>query len=169
MSRIGKVLLGFNAFIDGEGYIGLASKFEPSSPVPKTKTVSSPGLAGEIDRNISKWEKSQPKLTLSDYIPSVIAMVGNPTSVGKVLTLIGAVGEGANLKTVEYKITGEWIKEEAAEWADEADAEIAFTISAQTWQMSIDGKEVKYIDYIKNEVRLNGVSINDQLKAAIRA
>ena len=162
-----KVLQGMNAFIDGEEYIGIAVNVEPSVPKPKTKEIASPGHAGTIDVPTSKWQKSEPKITLRDYPPQVLGVIGNPESIDKPLTLIGVMGAD-DQRTVEIEVTGLWKETEASEWADDADAETAFTVSARTYQLKVDAREVLFIDYERNIVRLNGEEVTRDLNTALR-
>ena len=162
-----KLLHGLNAFIDGEEYIGVAVKVEPSLPKPKTKEISSPGHAGTIDLATSKWQKSEPKITLHDYRPEVIGVIGNPDSIDKPLTLIGVMAADDS-RTVEIEVTGLWKETEASEWADDADAEVSFSVSARTYLLTIDGSEVLFIDYERNIVRLNGNEVTSDLNKALR-
>lgn len=164
---IPKVLQGLNAFIDGDQFIGIATKVDPSLPKPKVKGVNSPGHAGEIEVATSKWEKSEPKLTLADYHPKALAMVGDPASLEKTLNLIGVIGADDS-RTIEIEVTGLWKSNDATEWATDSDAELSFTVAARTYKLIIDGKEIRYIDYERNIVRINGKDINSDLNKALR-
>ncbi|CAA0097551.1 Uncharacterised protein [BD1-7 clade bacterium] len=162
-----KVMQGLNAFVDGDEFIGVATKVEPSLPKPKNKEINSPGHAGAIDVPTHKWEKSTPKLTLQDYPPQVIALVGDTDALDKPLTLIGVIGAD-DQRVIEIEVTGLWTAAEPSEWADDADAELAVTVSARTYKLTIDGKEVLFIDYERNDVRINGKNKTNALNKALR-
>lgn len=169
MSRIPELLSGMNAFIDGDTFIGKVVKFAPDEPNPITKETSNPGHAGKFKRATGKWSESMPKLTLASYEDAVLGMVGNDDSVDKVVRVVGAVKTRTGYKNVVYEYSGLWEEIEHPEWADEADIEISFGVSARKWKLTIDGEEIKYIDYELTIVRLLGADKSSELRSIIGA
>ncbi len=164
---IKQVVTGLNAFIDGESFIGTASKVELSIPKPKVKETNSPGHGGTIEVPTSKWEKAEPKITLCDYPARIIGLVGSQASIDTPLRLVGTIG-GNDHRTIICEVSGFWKSVEAGEWNEDTEAELSFMVSARTYRLTIDGLESIFIDYEQNIVRLNGVEQNAAINRALR-
>jgi len=162
-----KVLQGMNCFIDGQEFIGVATKAAIIYPQPKMKEVASPGFAGMRKLQTGKWELEDLKVTLQDYPPQIIGLVGNPQSGEKPVQLIGAFGP-QDPRTVTVTITGPWNTLEGEEWADDSDSSLSFGIYPEVYTLQIDGKEVVYYDCEAGEVRLNGQSMTADLNKRLK-
>ena len=162
-----KVLQGMNCFIDGEEFIGTATKAGIVFPQPKTKEVASPGYAGLRKLQTGKMEIEDIKITLQDYPAEVIAMVGHPDSVDKALQLIGVIGP-KDPRTITITVSGPWNSLEGDEWADDSDGALNFGVFPEEYKLEIDNKEVVYYDVEANEVRLDGKSITKDLNKRLK-
>jgi len=166
--RLPEVLLGMNMFVGGDTYMAKVTKLQLSAPKPITKEVNSPGLGGAIEVNTRKWTKAEPMFTVQGYVPKLMAMVGNPASIEEPVTFIGVMGADQE-QTVEVEVSGLWKDPEYGDWETDANATSDYKIAAREYQIKIEGKEVFYIDYESNEVRVDGVNVNAELNKRLRA
>ena len=162
-----KILQGMNCFIDGQEFIGVATKAAIVYPQPKMKDVMSPGLAGMRKLQTGKWELEALKVTLQDYPPEVISLVGHPDSTEKPVQLIGAFGPH-DARTVTVDIRGPWVSLEGEEWADDSDSSLSFGIYPEVYSLQIDGKDVVFYDAEAHEVRLGGQSMTADLNKRLK-
>ncbi len=167
MMAIPKVLQGLNAFVDGDEFIGVAMKCELALPEPVMKEVKSPSHAGSTQVRTSKWKFDLVKLTLQDYDPRVMTMVGNPASADKPLKLIGVIGPH-DPRMVELEVTGEWVESKADGWESESDAIITYAVSPRTYLLKINNKETHYFDIEQNIVRLDGKLITGWINIGLK-
>ncbi|MEO0443577.1 MAG: phage major tail tube protein [Pseudomonadota bacterium] len=168
-NRLPKVLLGLNVYANGDDYMGSATKVKLGLPQPVTKEINSPGHAGAFDVPTSKWSKAEPEVTVQGINAELIALVGDPESANAPVSFIGAIGGYGEEQTVEIEITGNWTGMDAPDWENDANAEVTYKLSPQKYVIKIDGREVLFIDYVLNVVRVNGKERTASLNKALRA
>lgn len=167
MAALPSILVDMNAFIKDKSFAGLCNTVTLPKIVTKTIDQTLAGVAGDIERDIGKLEKLESEVTISDYSPDVVSLVGSRNSRDEVFTLRGAVDVDGQIKTVIVRQQGMWKSLELNEWKPESEATNKFAIAVEMFELEIDGKELIHIDKMNNKFRVNGVDRNDAIRAAL--
>lgn len=167
MAKLPSVLNDINAFFKDESYAGLCNTVTLPKVVVKTVDQVLAGVAGDIERDVGKLEKLESEVTISDYSPKVLALVGSRTSRDEVFVVRGAMDRDGEISTVIVRQAGFWKSTEFNEFKPETEATTKFAIAVEFYELEIDGTEVIHIDKMNNIFRVGGVDRNEEIRAAL--
>ena len=161
------MLVNTNAFLKDTDFVGLANSATLPKIATKTVDMTLAGYAGDIERDIGKLEKLESEITISDYSPVVIGLVGSRDSRNETLTLKGAVDADGTTKAYVVKMQGFWKGVELNEWKPEIEITTKFSIAVTVLTIEVDGVEVMHIDKGNNIFRVNSVDRNEAIRNAL--
>lgn len=167
MSRLPTIINDINAFIKDTEFAGLANVATLPKIVTKTTDMVLAGVAGDIERDLGKLEKLESDVTISDYSPLVIDLIGSRSSREETLTLRGALDVGDKISTLVIKMQGFWKSLEFNEFKPETEATTKFAIAVEVYTLELDGKEIIHIDKMNNIFRVNGNDRNKEIREAL--
>lgn len=162
------MLVDFQLFFDDEAWGGVVNKLTPADIEFKTETQTGSATGGERDRVLPILKPLKPKLTVSDYHPKFLGLIGNPAAKEEPITTKGAIDRDGVTQAVEITMQGDWYKMSMGELStggQEANLDIEGTLDIYT--IEIDGKEIIHIDIPGKIYRLNGVDQFTKLRKAI--
>ncbi len=167
MAKLPSVLVDINCFFDDESFAGTANTMTLPKIVTKTIDVVMAGVAGDMARDIGRLEKLECEVTISDYAPRVVGLVGSRESRDEVFIARGAVDVDGEIKTVVIRQQGFWRELEFNEWAPEKESTNKFAIDVEMFEFELDGKEIIHIDKLGNIYRVNGEDRNQAIREAL--
>lgn len=158
-ARIPRVLKNFNVFINGRGYAGLCDEAELPEIVLKMEEHRAGGMDGSYEIEMGQ-EAMSAKLTMAEYIPELIAALGN----GVRVQLRGALVRDTDNNTVAVVVElgarpkkfgpGSW------KAGDKGSAEHEFAVDYFRWNQA--GEDLIEVDVVNMIRKVGGV---DQLAA----
>lgn len=167
MAKLPSVLVDINCFFDDESFAGVANTMTLPKIVTKTIDMVMSGVAGDMARDIGRLEKLECEVTISDYAPRIMGLVGSRDSREEVFVARGAVDVEGTIRTVVVRQQGFWRELEFNEWAPEKEATNKFAINVEMFEVELDGREVIHIDKLNNIFRINGVDRNQSIRDAL--
>lgn len=167
MAKLPTIVNDINCFIQETSFAGLANKATLPKVVTKTVDMVLAGVAGDIERDIGKLEKLESDITISDYSPMVLGLIGSRASREETLTLRGALDVGDKISTLVVNMQGYWKSVEFNELEPEKEATTKFSIAVEVYTFELDGKEIIHIDKMNNIFRINGVDRNKETRTAL--
>lgn len=167
MSKLPTTINDVNAFIKDTDFAGQANTATLPKIVTKTVDMVLAGVAGDVERDLGKLEKLESDVTISDYSPLVLDLVGSRASRDETLTLRGALDVGERISTLVVKMQGYWKGVEFNEFKPETEATTKFSIAVEVYTLELDGKEIIHIDKMNNIFRINGKDRNKEIREAL--
>lgn len=161
------MLVNTNAFLKNTSFVGLANTASLPKVVTKTVDMVLAGYSGDMERDIGKLEKLESEITISDFSPTVLDLIGSRDSKNETLTLKGAVDADGTIKEYSVKMQGFWKSVEFNEWKPETEVTTKFAIAVEVFTVEIDGAEIIHIDKGNNIYRVNGVDRNEAIRNAL--
>ena len=175
---IKKSLSGYTVFVDGIDYVGVAAGFTPPTITESTVESDMPGHGGAFKISTGRLAELEAMVKMADQFPALERLVANPRSVDTPVLFIGVLTDGSLQRNVQYEVSGLWTKQERAEFAGAEGSDgggggsseqgpCTYTISCRTLTHTIDGIEIRHIDFERNVHRINGRDVNADLRAAL--
>ena len=172
-----KSLSGYTVFVDGVDYVGAASGFTPPTITEATVQSDMPGHGGAFAIPTGRLEELEAMVAMADQFPALERLVGDPTSADTPVLFIGLLTDGVTQRNVQYELAGLWTKQERSEFSGAEGGQggrgggdrgpCTYTISCRTLTHTIDGDEVRHIDFEQNIHRINGQDVNAELRTAL--
>ena len=168
-----KALFGLSVYVDGIDHVGVAESFTPPEITLEVAESNMPGHAGPIDIPTGRLEALEASFVMTDSIPALEALVGNPSSPDTPVLFVGVTTDGSENRAVEYELSGLWKKQVMGEVSGGGtgggDAgKCTYTISPRIVTHRIDGGEVRHIDLEQAIHRIDGTDVLADLKSALR-
>lgn len=166
-----KALFGLSVYVDGIDHVGVAESFTPPEITLEVVESNMPGHAGPIDIPSGRLEALEASFVMSDSIPELEALVGNPASPDTPVLFVGVTTDGAENRAVEYEMSGLWKKQamgEVSGGGGDSTGKCTYTISPRLLTHRIDGGEVRHIDLEQAIHRINGTDVLQELRTSLR-
>jgi P2 family phage contractile tail tube protein len=167
MARLPSVLQDMNAFFRDSSYAGQCNTVTLPTVAVKTADFVMAGVGGDMQKGLNKLEAMESTVTISNYAPRIIGLLGSNDSRDEVMTFRGALDDDGTIRTVIVRQQGLWKQMEFNEWAPESEGTNQFTISVEMFELEIDGQEVIHVDKMNNVFRVNGVDRNAAIRSAL--
>jgi P2 family phage contractile tail tube protein len=168
----GRVLKGFNLFVDGRGYLGEVMELTPGNLSLILEDFRPGGfdMALPVDYGMEPIEVN---FTLSHWHPEIVALFGQYGNTRTAITFKGAYqlanGGSADVQPVNIYVRGIISAVEPENWVAGQNAPIAYTARASYYRLNIGGQDVLEVD-IENARRVvNGVDQLEAMRNAIGA
>ena len=173
-----KPLAGYTVFVDGVDYVGVATGFTPPTITAATVQSNMPGHGGAFAIPTGRLDELEAMVSMGDQFPELERLVGDPASAETPVLFIGVTTDGEELRKVEYELAGLWTKQERSEFSGAEGGQgggggggdrgpCTYTLSCRTLTHTIDGEEVRHIDFEQNIHRINGQDVNEELRTAL--
>ena len=171
-----KVLSGYTVFVDGVDYVGIATGFTPPTITEAVVQSDMPGHGGPFAIPTGRLEELEAMVMMADQFPALERLVGDPASIQTPVLFVGVMTDGETQRKVEYELTGAWTKQERSEFAGADGGQGGggadrgpgtYTISCRTLTHTIDGDEIRHVDFEQNIHRINGRDVNADLRTAL--
>ena len=167
MAKLPSILVDINSFFRDESFAGTCNTVTLPKVVTKTMDLVMSGVGGDIERSLSRLEKLECEVTISDYSARITDLLGSRDSREEVFVLRGGLDRDDGMKTVIIRMQGFWKSTEFSDWAPEQEATMKFAIAVELFHFEVDGREVIYIDKLNNIFRVNGKDRNKEIRAAL--
>lgn len=172
---LAKALFGLSVYVDGIDHVGVAESFTPPTITLEVSESDMPGHAGPIDIPTGRLGALEAKFVMSDSVPELESLVGNPASPDTPVLFVGVTTDGAENRAVEYELSGLWKVQEMGETSGGGGGgrgggggKCTYTISPRILTHRIDGAEVRHIDLEQAIHRINGTDVLADLRTSLR-
>lgn len=168
-----KALFGLSVYVDGIDYVGVAESFTPAEISLEVTESNMPGHGGPIDIPTGRLEALETSFVMSDSIPALEALVGDPSAPDTTVLFVGVTTDGSENRAVEYELSGLWKKQVMGEVSGGGGGggdggKCTYTISPRLLTHRIDGDEVRHIDLEQAIHRIDGTDVLAELRTALR-
>lgn len=168
-----RALAGYDVFVDGLEYLGTCTSFTPPTVEVAALEANVPGHGGSFDISTLRLAKMEATLVMGDAFPALETLAANPRSVDTPVLRVSAHADGAaDLRRVEYQISGLWTKQEPGETSGGDGGGdrgmCTYTIGVRVFTHTIDGVEQRHVDLEQNIHRIKGADVNKPLRDALR-
>jgi P2 family phage contractile tail tube protein len=162
-----RVLKGFNAIVDGRGYLGKVEEIELPKLTVKTEEFRAGGMDAPVELDVG-MEKLECSFTLADMSADVMISFGLGHNQPVALTFRGALGTGDESAVAAVVKAQGMIKElDHGTWKAGEKLQQKVSIALKYYRYDEDGSLVHEID-IENMVRIiDGVDMLAATKSAI--
>ncbi|MFC0683559.1 phage major tail tube protein [Novosphingobium clariflavum] len=149
-------LINMNAFVDGEGYLGIVSEFEQPKLAIATEDHRAGGMLGTVKLDMG-LEPLEATMTMAGHVAALIRKFGTTAIDGVQLRLVGSyrADDGTAAQAVEIYLGGRFTEiDEGKAKAGDA-TEHKYTLPSVYYRRDVDGVVEVEIDM------LNGVFLVD--------
>ena len=160
------VLKNFNLFVDGRGYAGQVTGYQPPDLATQVEDFRAGGMDSTIPIDMG-MQTMQATFTLIQYSADVLALWGVAQGAPVGLTARGALEDfDGTVKPVAHKMRGKIITIARGEWQAGQQAPLTVTVGLTYYSETINGVTINEIDVEGMRRVIGGV---DRLAAQRRA
>jgi uncharacterized protein len=163
-----RVLKNFNHFQDGIGWTGETNSVTLSKLTRKMEPVINGGMAVPVKVDLG-MDELQVTITTNGYRLDALSSFGATTVDAVGQRFMGAYQNDAtgSMDALEVYMLGRYSEIDPGDAKAQTVTEYKYTFEPSVYRISINGREVIFIDALANIVRINGVDIKAAERNAI--
>ncbi len=163
-----KSVKSFNAFIDGYGYAGLATKVKLPKLDREMKDYLAAGMAGPVKIDLGQ-KGLEMGFSFAEYNAAILKVWGIQNASGVGARFMGAeVSESASgTDAIEIEVRGRWESLDFGEVENQKPTELQVTMPLTYYKYTRNGETLIEIDMISGRVVVNGKDLTADMMKAI--
>lgn len=164
---IAKVRKDINLFIDGRGYAGKVTEFDPPKLTVKTEEYRAGGMDAPVEVDMG-MEKLGAMLTLADIDAGSLKLFGISKGARTPMTLRGGQqGRGGKVEPLAHFLRGRVKEVDWGTWKPGELSPVKLTVALDYYKFELDGKTVHEID-VEGMIRIvDGVDQLEEMRKAL--
>ena len=164
---VAKVRKDINLFIDGRGYAGKVTEFDPPKLTLKTEEHRAGGMDAPIEIDMG-MEKLETMLTLADVDADALKLFGIVKGARTPMTLRGGQqGRDGTVEALAHHLRGRVKEIDWGTWKPGEVSPCKFSVALDYYKFEVAGETVHEID-IENMVRIiDGVDQMQEMRQAL--
>lgn len=161
------VLANLSAFVNGRGYLGRVSEFNPPKLAPIVRDYKAGGMSAEVAIPMGAVEKLEASFTLTGYDPDVLAAFSVvPGNLVPLRFTGGMYDYDGTCRPIEITMRAVLAFEPDA-WKPTEASDLKITAMVHYYKMDVDGRTVHDIDPVNLVATINGVDQLQSMRAAL--
>lgn len=161
-------LKNINAYVDGQGFIGVVAEFEEPKLVIKTEEWRGGGMIGPvmIDQGLEAMEAT---ITMGGHTMELIRKFGTTQIDGVRPRLVGAYQKdtGAAAQSVEIVIGGRFTEIDFGSSKPGDDTEHKYKVACTYYRREVDSRVEVEVDMINGVFLVDGIDLYAEIMAAL--
>lgn len=164
---LAKLRKDINLFIDGKGYVGRVTEFDPPKLTVKTEEYRAGGMDAPLEIDMG-MEKLECMLTLDDIDPDALKLFGLVADgASKQMTLRGGQqGRDGTVEPLAHHLRGRVKEVDWGTWKTGETSPCKLSVALDYYKFEVDGAVIHEVDIENMKRVINGA---DQMEAMRRA